>query len=194
MKDKIIGVGTVILFSPLIIIVLLFALPILLCDSLYSKYRKEPKPKVLGTLEVDGLSDSELADRSLKFICDQLTDVQYTIKKSKHSYNILSDAPGSKLVALNFDNSYSIDIGDLNTYEWYIDDNHRDIDLYLWVVVGVLRGGVQKIRSRLGRTNYWVWSDELGVWVVLQKEGTSYDGIHFYSSPPPHVKMQFSAL
>lgn len=184
----------IILFSPLIFVALLFALPILLGDSLYSKYRKEPKPKFPRTLEIDDLSDYELADRSLKFIGDQLANVQYVIKRSKHSYKILSDAPGSKLVTLNFDGFYSIDIGDLNTYEWYIDDNHRDIDLYLWVVVGVLRGGVQKIRSRLGRTNYWAWSDELGVWVVLQKEGTSYDGIHFYSSPPPHVKTQFSAL
>jgi hypothetical protein len=194
MKDKLIGVGMVILFAPLILAVLLFALPILLGDFLYSKYRKEPKPKVPKTVEIDALSDSELANRCLKFISDQLSDLGYTVKQSEDSCTIASNAIDSKPVTFGFGAVFNIDIADVNTYEWYIDDNHRDIDLYLWIVIGVLRGGVKKARSRLGRENYWVWSDELGVWVVLQKEGTSYDGIHFYSSPPPHIKKQFSEL
>lgn len=194
MKDKLIGIGMIILFSPLIIAALLFALPILLADFLYSKYRKEPKPKIPKTFEIDNLSDIELANKSLAFISNHLSNAPCTVKKSEHSYHLLSDALGSQSVTLNFDISFSIDIADLNTYEWYIDDNHPDIDLYLWIVIGVLRGGVQRTRSRLGRINYWVWCDELGVWVVLQKEGTSYDGIHFYFDPPPHIKDQFSVL
>lgn len=192
MKDKIIGIGTVILFSPLIIVVLLFALPILMGEFLYSRYRKEPNPKIPKTVDIDDIPVRELGYKCLTFITSQLVDIEYKVEESKDCYRILSAMQDSKTVALNFDTVFDIDIAELNTYEWFIDENNREIDLYLWIAVAVLRGGVMRARSRLGRMSYWVWSDELSVWVVLQKDGTSYDGIHFYEVPPVHIKTQFS--
>lgn len=184
----------IIIFSPLIIAVLLFASPILLGDYLYSRYRKEPKPQIPETVNADGASGKEMATKCLDFIANRLAGIEYKVEELENSYRLVPSSPNGKIVTLSFDTVFDIEIADLNTYEWYLNENYLETDLHLWIVVGVLRGGVQKARSRLGRVTYWVWCEELGVWVVVQKEGTSYDGIHFYDNPPEHIKAQFSVL
>lgn len=184
MKDRLLGILVLLVLSPLIVI---FA-PFLIAESLYSTLRKEPKPKIPKTVEIDDLSGSELADKCVDFVMSQLHDMHIEVKKTKNTYRLVSERSRGKLIIFYFDTFFDITITKLNTYEWYIDDNHQDIDLYLWIVIGVLRNGAVKTRSRLGRTNYWVWSKELRVWVVLQKEGSSYDGIQFYTEPPEYVK------
>lgn len=103
---------------------------------------------------------------------------------------LTSDKLGKRSVEFTYyHGSTGICIEGLNCYEWD-SVSAGNIDLFFRVAVGALRNGVLKRRSRIGRTNFWVKCDELKVWAVVQREGSSYDSINFYTETSARVKLR----
>lgn len=177
------------LFLPFALIVLIFVLPFLALEATWHWARREPKPTIPElTVKTNEDRDSKIIAEELAVEAKRLISaVNIDHDVAGECYALTSSKLGKRTVRFTYDHgSAGIDIEDLNCYEW---DNVSAVsmNLFFWVVIGVLRNGVTKTRSRIGRTNFWVKCDELGIWAVVQRKGSSYDSINFYKEPPARI-------
>lgn len=189
-RDLILLILGVLVLLPIILLVLLFAIPFLALEAIWSWVRKEPKP-VIPPLEFDTSKNKDsktIAEKLAKEAKHILSETDITHDAAGGSYKLTSGKLSKKFVEFTYHHDYvGIIVEDLNCYEW--DNSSADsLDLFFWIAIGALRNGVTKARSRIGRTNFWVKCDEMGVWAVVQRDGSSYDSINFYKNPPNRIR------
>ncbi|HEU5187801.1 MAG TPA: hypothetical protein VFT87_04850 [Candidatus Saccharimonadales bacterium] len=190
---ELIGVSLLFLILlPVILVVLIIAIPILGFETIWSRIRRAPHPSI-PEIPIDTTRRSEVVAKDLAARAKELVK-HLVINKDETSgmYTLTSTHLGERPVHIIYDNySAYITIEGLNCYEWDI-GSAENIDLYFWLAIGALRNGVYTSRSKFGRLGYWVKCDELGTWARVQKAGSLYDSILFYKQPPDSVKQKFA--
>ena len=179
-----------ILFAPVIIILLVFiAAPLFAFEFIWGLLRKEPKITVPNTNIITD-RDCEVATKALADKAQQLVK-DSSIKHNLTNYELTSLHSGTEKVRFSYYyDCTSIEIDNINTYEWD-SENNKNLDLFFWIAIAVLRYGAYPSKSKFGRRGYWVKCDELNAWARLQKAGSSYDSILFYNKPPDSVMLSY---
>jgi hypothetical protein len=183
------GSGLILLLVlPIIFIALIAFVPYILVSLLWSWLRKEPKPTIPDVINDANLTSEQIATQCTVKAKGLVENVVIKNDKNSLKYVLTSPALGKRTITFSYERwGMAVDIDDLNCYNWNTAESD-DIDLFYWIAIGALRSGVYPARSRLGRMGYWIKSEEMGVWVKVQRAGTSYDGIGFYNAPPEKVK------
>ena len=189
---KIIGMVLIgVLVVPVVLIILIFSLPFIAVIILWSWIRKEPKPTVPDFGLDMGLGNQELAQQIVTKLRGLVEDATVEHDEKSFKYILRSARLTDRAVEITYDRWIDINIDGLNCYEWNTATEETDIDFFLWICAAALRNGVYSMRSKLGRLGFWTKSDELKVWLKVQREGTSYDAIECYNNPPDKVMQMF---
>jgi len=179
------------LFLPVIVPLRIISLLLLAFDWLYSRARREPKPVIPEVVSDQNLGSEVIAKLYVAKAAMLVKDLVVKHDKPKGKYVLHSARLGKRAVTLSHDDYATyIEIDDVDSYEWNTAEA-GNIDELFWVAISALKNGLYEARTRLGRRVYWTRSDELKVWIKVQRPGSSYNAIDFYDKPPEEVSQSF---
>jgi hypothetical protein len=190
-----------VLMAPLLLIILVFLwLFIIFPSMIWSWLRREPKlqvPEVAGEYG-DETDIDEYVDCYIKRVKFLVPDIDIRTERPSgimEGFSFHTTRAKEFSVELYYNNNLAgFTVKKIKSGSWHTDEG-GSIDIYFWIIIGILRYGAFENTSSLGFKRYWVKVDEFNAWVKVFPEKNALIDTFFslYRKPPEKVLQDYEA-